>query len=131
MIFPLNQIITMVLDVFWYRFHISDETESNTTVDSKQCSVLYMNIQEPLPVIEIPTVGFIELGTFIFKTDADPTASAASTMDSALPTVFSPTATADSAADSTAKAAFEAALRAAPKNPPPIEERPNIFEYFQ
>ena len=48
-------------------------------------------------------------------------------MDSALPTVFSPTATADSAADSTAEAAFEAAFLAAPKNPPPIDERPDIF----
>ena len=85
-------------------------------------------IQESLPVIEAPIEDFKELGTVSFKADADPTASAASTIDSALPTVFSPTETADSAADSTAKAAFEAAFRAAPINPPPIEERPGIFK---
>ena len=80
-----------------------------------------------IPVIEVPMDGFKVFGTFSFKADADPTDSAASTMDSALPTVISPTATADSAADSTAEAAFEAAFRAAPKNPPPIDERPDII----
>ena len=93
----------------------------------KTQSFAHSNIQEPLPVIDVPMEGFIELGTFSFNADADPTDSAASTMDSALPTVFSPTATADSAADSTAEAALEAALRAAPKNPPPIDDRPDIF----
>ena len=105
----------------------SVETEANVTADSNDWSFL-QSVQEPLPVIEVPIEDFKELGTFIFKADADPTASAASTIDSALPTVFSPTDTADSAADSTAEAAFEAALRAAPMNPPPIEERPDIFE---
>ena len=82
---------------------------------------------KPIPVIKVPIEGFKVFGTLSFKADADPTASAASTMDSALPTVISPTATADSAADSTTEAAFEAAFRAAPKNPPPIDERPDIF----
>ena len=77
-----------------------------------------------LPVMAEPIEDFIEFGTFILLVEADPTASAASTIDSALTTAFSPTATADSAAASAAEAALVAALRAAPKNPPPIEERP-------
>ena len=106
---------------------LSEETEVNITTDLNDMSFLYC-VQESLPVIEAPSEDFKELGTVSFKADAEPTASAASTIDSALPTVFSPTETADSAADSTAEAAFEAAFRAAPINPPPIEERPGIFE---
>ena len=103
------------------------EKDINIAFVFKRQQFAHSSIQDPLPVIEVPMEGFTELGTFSFKADADPTASAASTMDSALPTVFSPTATADSAADSTADAALEAALRAAPKNPPPIDDRPDIF----
>ena len=108
-------------------YKLSEEEKANTTAHLNDISFLYC-VQESLPVIEAPIEDFKELGTVSFKADADPTASAASTIDSALPTVFSPTETADSAADSTAEAAFEAAFRAAPINPPPIEERPGIFE---
>ena len=110
-----------------FNYKLSEETEASITADFNELSFLYC-VQESLPVIEAPIEDFKELGTVSFKADADPTASAASTIDSALPTVFSPTETADSAADSTAEAAFEAAFRAAPINPPPIEERPDIFE---
>ena len=80
-----------------------------------------------LPANADPIEDFIEFGTFIFFVDADPTASAASTMDSALTTAFSLAATADSAAASAAEAALVAALRAAPKNPPPIDDKPGFW----
>ena len=89
-------------------------------IKSQECK----NRQSTIPLREDPSEDFIELGTFIFLVDADPTASAASTMDSALPTAFSPAETADSAAASAADAALVAALRAAPKMPPPIDDKP-------
>ena len=77
-----------------------------------------------LPASAEPIEDFIEFGTLILPVVADPAASAASTIDSALTIAFSPAATADSAAASAAAAAFVAALRALPKKPPPTADRP-------
>ena len=85
------------------------------------------SMHSTIPVRADPIEDFIELDTVIFLVDADPTTSAASTIDSALPTAFSPAATADSAAASAADAALVAALRAAPKKPPPIDDKPGSF----
>ena len=59
----------------------------------------------------------------MFLEDADPACSAASTKDSALTTARSLAATADSATE----AALLAALRAAPKKPPPNDVKPGLL----
>ena len=84
-----------------------------------------------VPVNSDPIEDFKEFGTLIFFVEADPSASAASTMDSALIVAFSLAATADSAAASAADAALVAALRAAPKKPPPIDDKPGFLDIFQ